>query len=129
MFSILDSVAFDNALDRYYDSMMPTGCDCPPLVRCPHCGKRLYFDKGDVVEVFDTPDGFIHKECFEEYMNEKYGEGQWRECEDDGMGGYYEFNYCGDGETWEGTGIYYTEFEHVDDQIIDWDKLNKIDRR
>ena len=74
--------------------------DLDSFPACPVCGNPITFgcmyDEGTLV----------HEECFKEYMDKKYGE--WRQCEDDGADGYYQFKV--DGE-WRGTGIYYTEFE------------------
>lgn len=89
------------------------------MPKCPVCGKPIEFgcmwDPGSLME--DTQ--LIHEECFEQYMNEKYGVGKWMVVDDDGCDGYYVWtdepgascdHYTGD-TIWYGTGIFYTELE------------------
>ena len=66
---------------------------------CQVCGKPM------VRGMTDLFDFYAHEECFETAMRETYG--TWRECDDDGLGGYYEHQY--DGKWWP-TGIFYTEW-------------------
>lgn len=70
---------------------------------CEKCGKP--FDAG-----FMMDGGFWYscEECFEEVMNKKYGKGKWRPTSEEGYyGGFYEHL---DGDEWEDTGIFYTEW-------------------
>ncbi len=50
----------------------------------------------------------ICKTCFENYMNATYGQDCWRQTDDDGCDGYYEYLENG---TWHGTGLFWTEWE------------------
>ena len=71
---------------------------------CDECGKP--FDAG-----FISGDGdwYCCEECFESAMNKDYGEGKWRATEKEGIyGGFYE--RLNDGDEWEDTGIYWTEW-------------------
>lgn len=70
---------------------------------CEECG--IPFDAG-----FMMDGGFWYscEECFEEAMNKKYGKGKWRPTSEEGYyGGFYEYF---DGNEWEDTGIFYTEW-------------------
>lgn len=60
----------------------------------------------------DLLDFYCCEDCFESYMDELYGKGNWRMVEDDLCDGYYETFYNGE---WAGTGIFYTEWEDDDD--------------
>lgn len=75
---------------------------------CEICGKPVHAGMTD-----DCGSFYVHEECFKEYMDRIFGEGKWRETEDDGEGGFYEAYYESlKGEkTWHGTSIYYTEWE------------------
>ena len=71
---------------------------------CNYCGGLMQDG------MTDEWDFYSHEECFEEYMNELYGKGNWRAGEPDEPNeadGYYE--ELVDGE-WEPLGIYYTEW-------------------
>lgn len=71
---------------------------------CEICGKP--FDAG-----FTADDGgwYCCEDCFEGAMNKDYGEGKWRGTDEEGSyGGFYE--YLNDGDEWEDTGIYWTEW-------------------
>ena len=70
---------------------------------CSECGKP--FDAG-----FMAGDGewYCCEDCFEDVMNEDYGKGNWRATDEEGCyGGFYEYL---DGNEWEDTGIFYTEW-------------------
>lgn len=70
---------------------------------CDECGKP--YDAG-----FMAGDGeyYCCEECFEPMMDRDYGKGKWRATEDEGYrGGFYEYL---DGDEWEDTGIFYTEW-------------------
>ena len=58
-------------------------------------------------------DFYIHEECFNDWMDRRYGRGNWMGLgygEQDGCGGFYitTANIPGG---YEGIGIYYTEYE------------------
>lgn len=81
---------------------------------CDYCGKPVIFGMTDYFG-----DCHVHEECFEKYMNETYGAGKWKPTdnkEEDEYDGYYLF--LNDKGEWEGTGIFYTEWE--DDFEADW---------
>ena len=70
---------------------------------CEECG--IHFDAG-----FMAGDGdwYCCEECFEESKNKTYGKGKWRPSEyETEWGGWYEYL---DGDEWEGTSIFYTEW-------------------
>lgn len=68
---------------------------------CEECGKPM-----DVGYIAGDGDWYCCEDCFEEAMNEAYGEGNWRKTEAEGSrGGFYEYL---DGEEWVDTGIYDT---------------------
>lgn len=70
---------------------------------CDECGKP--YDAG-----FMAGDGewYCCEDCFEPVMNRDYGEGKWRATDEEGChGGFYEYL---DGNEWEDTGIFYTEW-------------------
>ena len=81
---------------------------------CNYCGKPIIFGMTD-----DLGDCHVHEECFDNYMNKTYGKGKWKSTEngeEDEYGGYYLFlNNKGE---WEGTGIFYTQWE--DNYEVDW---------
>lgn len=88
---------------------------------CDYCRKPVIFGMTDYFE-----DCHVHEECFDNYMNKTYGKGKWKPTEngeEDEYGGYYLF--LNDKNEWEGTGIFYTEWD--DDFEIDWnyDKNSK----
>ena len=73
---------------------------------CKVCGKPL------IDGMYNDDRDYIHEDCFKKYMDDLYGEGNWKHTEDgeeDGCGGYYLVTSDG-GKTWEGTGIYWTEW-------------------
>ena len=70
---------------------------------CDECGKP--YDAGYI-----AGDGeyYCCEECFEPMMNRDYGEGKWRGTDEEGRyGGLYEYL---DGDKWDDTGLYYTEW-------------------
>ena len=68
---------------------------------CEECGKPM-----DVGYIAGDGDWYCCEDCFEEAMNEAFGEGNWRKTETEGSrGGFYEYL---DGEEWVDTGIYDT---------------------
>lgn len=76
---------------------------------CNHCGKPITFS------CMTTDDGtlYVHEECFEDYMDKEYGKGKWMGLgngEEHGCGGFYIHTADVIGG-FEGTGIYYTEYE------------------
>ncbi len=81
---------------------------------CEVCGKEMYGGMTD-----DYGDLYVCEECFENYMDMRFGKGKWKSTEDpdeeDGCGGFYLT--VDDEGKWEGTGIYYTEWE--DDDILE----------
>lgn len=64
----------------------------------------------------ECPDGmtddqgslWVCEDCFEKYMDDTYGKGNWEAVDDDGCDGFYMVKE--DGE-WYGTGIYYTTWD------------------
>lgn len=81
---------------------------------CDYCEKPVIFGMTD-----DFGDCHVHEECFDNYMNKTYGKGKWKPTEDgkeDEYGGYYLF--LNDKDEWEGTGIFYTQWE--DNYEADW---------
>lgn len=79
---------------------------------CSVCGKKVTEGMTDDYGSFYCHEG----KCFEEYMNETFGEGQWMilggDVQDE-LGGYYIVTACNE-KGYEGTGIYYTEWEEDD---------------
>lgn len=71
---------------------------------CEVCGKPM--TAGMTVD-----SGFYYccEDCFPKDMDATYGPGNWKAVEDDGWDGYYMVRR--EDGTWEGTGIYYTEWE------------------
>lgn len=70
---------------------------------CEECGKP--FDAGFIA---GDGDWYCCCGCFDEAMDKTYGEGKWRPTDEEGeWGGFYE---SFDGNTWEDTGIFYTEW-------------------
>lgn len=92
---------------------------------CDHCGKILTRGMTD-----DDGNIHVHEDCFNDYMNQTYGEGNWKETEtdeygcsiEDDLGGYYLIRYNRN-EEWEATGIYYTEWDGNWD--VDFDYSSK----
>lgn len=79
---------------------------------CEHCGEPITF--GCMTN--DQGDFYIHEECFDDWMNKRYGKGKWMALgngEEDGCGGYYITTADVVGG-YEGTGIYYTEYTKED---------------
>ena len=95
-------VAWSTVEDEHYcDECMRDIVPCHEFRICDVCGKPMDAGMTDL-------DGFYcHEECFEEAMADRFGE--WREVEDDGYDGYYEWYDVRD-QTWNGTGIFYTEW-------------------
>ena len=70
---------------------------------CEECGKP--FDAGFTAE---NGDWYCCEYCFNEVMDRDYGKGKWRASDGEGYyGGWYEYL---DGDEWEDTGIFYTEW-------------------
>ena len=70
---------------------------------CEECGKP--YDAGYIA---GDGDWYCCEDCLKTAMDRDYGEGKWRGTEEEGCyGGYYEHF---DGNEWEDTGIYYTEW-------------------
>ena len=70
---------------------------------CDECGSPI--DQGFMVD-----DGSFYscEECFESAMDHAYGKGNWRSTDEEGSyGGYYEYL---DVDTWEDTGIFWTQW-------------------
>lgn len=64
----------------------------------------------------DNGDMYVHEECFNDYMDKTYGKGKWMALgnnEEDEFGGHYIVTADVVGG-YEGTGIYYTEYESED---------------
>ena len=89
--------------------------------KCNCCGKIM--TRGFT----DECDFYCCDNCFDDYMNEVFGQDKWKsteydedenDYEDDGFGGYYLYNYAG---TWFGTGIYWTKWDEndVDEDILE----------
>jgi hypothetical protein len=72
---------------------------------CEECGKP--YDAGYIA---GDGDWYCCEDCFYGVMNRDYGEGKWRGTDEEGYyGGYYEYL---NGDEWEDTGIYYTEWNN-----------------
>ena len=72
---------------------------------CEECGKP--YDAGYVA---GDGDWYCCEDCFKPAMDKDYGEGNWRGTDEEGYyGGYYEYL---NGDEWEDTGIYYTEWNN-----------------
>ena len=77
-------------------------------MHCEVCGKEIrtgYTDECGTMHVCD--------DCFADYMDENFGRGEWMALgngEEDGYGGYYITTADVPGG-YEGTGIFWTEFE------------------
>ena len=70
---------------------------------CEECGKP--FDAGFIA---GDGDWYCCGSCFDDAMDKTYGKGKWRPTDEEGeYGGFYE---SFDGNVWEDTGIYYTEW-------------------
>lgn len=69
---------------------------------CIHCGKPMTEGMTDCARFY------VHEGCFADAMSERYA--AWREVDDDGCDGYYEWYDPRDDE-WCGTGIFYTEWD------------------
>ena len=70
---------------------------------CEECGKP--FDTGFIA---GDGDWYCCGGCFDDAMDQTYGEGKWRPTDEEGeWGGFYE---SFDGNVWEDTGIFYTEW-------------------
>lgn len=75
---------------------------------CAICGKQVNAGMTDSYGTF-----YAHEKCFPKYMNRSYGKHKWMALgngEEDGYGGYYIASADVVGG-YEGTGIYYTEWE------------------
>ena len=69
---------------------------------CMKCGRPM------AEGMTDLGTFYAHEECFEEAMDEMFPAG-WRQVDDDGCDGYYEWYEPREME-WQGTGIFYTEW-------------------
>ena len=89
-------------------TLMFTPLNSDNLHRCAACGALIGEGMYIPSNLWDgSDDEYTCEECFETYMNREYGEGNWRQVEDDGWDGFYE--YCAPNTTdYVGTGIYYT---------------------
>lgn len=105
---------------RYEDNGYVVYAPEDEMTFCNVCGKPVF--RG--MTTYDG-DFYTHENCFEKYMNNEYGKGKWKVIDefpdydysgDDGYGGYY--CYLDDNNKWNGTGIYYTEWE--DDFDAEW---------
>ena len=79
---------------------------------CDHCGKPVHAGMTD-----NDGNFYCHEKCFPDYMDAVYGRGMWMALgnnEEDEYGGYYIItsNVVGG---YEGTGIFYTEWEDDDE--------------
>lgn len=90
----------DNNVGAVEDFLRMLGCE--PIRVCRVCGNTLTDGYTDEGEFYCCPDHF--HEAMQGYFGESY-----REVEDDGCGGYFEFwdEYR---ESWAPTGVYYTEW-------------------
>jgi len=75
---------------------------CSERKVCDVCGALM-------ADGFVGDDEYVCRGCFEEWMDDRFPAG-WRDCDDDGCGGYYEWYDVRECE-WCGTGIYWTEWE------------------
>ena len=105
---------------RYEDNGYVVYAPEDEMTFCDVCGKPVF--RGMTT---DDGDFHAHENCFENYMNDKYGEGKWKAIDefpdydysgDDGYGGYYV--YLDEDNEWIGTGIFYTEWE--DEFDVEW---------
>lgn len=105
---------------RYEDNGYVVYAPEDEMTFCDVCGKPVLCGM-----TTDDGDFHVHENCFEKYMNNEYGKGKWKAIDkfpdydysgDDGYGGYY--CYLDDNNEWNGTGIYYTEWE--DDFDAEW---------
>lgn len=73
---------------------------------CEVCGKEypngMTNDGGDL---------YVCEDCFEKYMDDAYGKGNWKSVDDDGCDGFYMVK---ENRNWYGTGIYYTDWDWED---------------
>lgn len=70
---------------------------------CEECGRP--YDAGFIA---GDGDYYCCEDCFEPMMDRDYGKGKWRATEEEGYyGGFYEYL---DGDKWEDTGLFYTEW-------------------
>ncbi len=63
-------------------------------------------------------DFYVCDNCFQDFMDERYGKRMWMAVDDDGSGGYYLASATHHGSVGKpyGTGIYWTEWEEDDDE-------------
>ncbi len=81
---------------------------------CTTCGKCITAGMTNGEGDFYTHEG----KCFTKYMNKTYGKHKWMELGvgvTDGQGGFYIHTYDGNMNGFEGTGIYWTEWEEDED--------------
>ena len=91
----------DELCDWFYDNHQTE------IHFCDHCGGIMQSGCTD-----DQGDFHTHEGCFVSYMNNLYGEGNWRELPGDELnelGGWYEVRKSADSE-WEPDGSYYTDW-------------------
>ena len=82
------------------------------MAKCMCCGEDITHD------VVTNLDDFIsHEACFQDAMNNKYGEGNWRYVDDDENGGFYMAKDEDTGEEFR-TGVFYTEIEGPEDTFL-----------
>lgn len=113
---------------RYEDNGYIVYAPEDKMTFCDVCGKPVLCGM-----TTDDGDFYTHENCFEKYMNNEYGKGKWKAIDefpdydysgDDGYGGYY--CYLNDNNEWNGTGIYYTEWEDNFDAEWSYEKVSKI---
>ena len=84
------------------DAIYCDGCATPAMQECricQVCGEPM------IEGMTDLGTFYAHEDCFEKAMCDTFG--QWRQVEDDGYDGYYEW-YDAREQVWQGTGIFYT---------------------
>lgn len=82
------------------------------MKRCKICKREI---KAGFTNGFG--DFYVCPNCFEKFMDERYGRRAWMAVADDGCGGYYLASaFKSDGAIGKpfGTGIYWTEWEDAE---------------
>lgn len=73
---------------------------------CDICGRE---DSSGMTD--DHREFWVCEWCFENYMDDTYGAGNWKRVDDDGCDGFYMVKENG---KWYGTGIYCTTWDWED---------------